>query len=109
MDFSKAGEMMKLQQEAMKIKKELENTIIEAEVGGLVISVNGEMKVEKVDFETSDLIPGLSNEQKAALQSAIQEAVNKWVKKSQEVAAEKMQGVMGSMGINLPAGGMPGM
>jgi DNA-binding protein YbaB len=31
---------MKLQQEAMKIKKELENTIIEAEVDGLVISVN---------------------------------------------------------------------
>jgi hypothetical protein len=32
MDFSKAQEMMKLQQEAMKIKKELENTLIEAEV-----------------------------------------------------------------------------
>lgn len=109
MDFSKAGEMMKLQQEAMKIKKELENTIIEAEVGGLVISVNGEMKVEKVDFETADLIPGLDSAQKAALESAIAEAVNKGVKKSQEVAAEKMQGVMGSMWINLPAGGMPGM
>jgi len=109
MDFSKAGEMMKLQQEAMKIKKELENTIIEAEVGGLVISVNGEMKVEKVDFETADLIPGLDSAQKAALESAIAEAVNKGVKKSQEVAAEKMQGVMGSMGINLPQGGMPAM
>jgi len=43
---------MKLQQEAMKIKKELENTIIEAEVNGLVVSVNGEMKVDKVEFET---------------------------------------------------------
>jgi len=32
--------MMKLQQEAMKVKKDLENTIIEAEVNGLVISVN---------------------------------------------------------------------
>ena len=109
MDFSKAGEMMKLQQEAMKIKKELENTIIEAEVGGLVVSVNGEMKVEKVDFETNDLIPGLSPSQKEVLENAIQEAINKWVKKSQEVAAEKMQGVMGSMGINLPSGGLPGM
>jgi len=109
MDFSKAWEMMKLQQEAMKIKKELENTIIEAEVGWLVISVNGEMKVEKVDFETKELIPGLSPAQQEALQNAIQEAVNKWVKKSQEVAAEKMQGVMWSMGINLPAGWMPGM
>jgi len=109
MDFSKAGEMMKLQQEAMKIKKELENTIIESEVDGLVISINGEMKVEKVDFETNNLIPGLSPSQKEALENAIQQAINKWVKKSQEVAAEKMQGVMGSMGINLPSGGMPGM
>ena len=104
MDFSKAGEMMKLQQEAMKIKKELENTIIEAEVGGLVISVNGEMKVEKVDFETNDLIPGLSPSQKEALENAIQAAINKWVKKSQEVAAEKMQWVMWAMWMNLPAG-----
>jgi hypothetical protein len=31
---------MKLQQEAMKIKKELENTIIEAEKNGLVIAFN---------------------------------------------------------------------
>jgi len=112
MDFSKAWEMMKLQQEAMKVKKELENTYIEAEVNGLVITVNGEMKVEKVDFETADLIPGLSDSQKEALQSAIQEAINKWVKKSQEVAAEKMQGVMGQMGMwDMMWGGkgLPGM
>ncbi|MDD4151568.1 MAG: YbaB/EbfC family nucleoid-associated protein [Candidatus Gracilibacteria bacterium] len=107
MDFSKAGEMMKLQQEAMKVKKELENTIIEAEVNGLVISVNGEMKVEKVDFETLELIPGLNQAQKEALEKAIMEAVNKGVKKSQEVAASKMQGVMSAMGMNFPAGGLP--
>jgi len=69
--------MMKLQQEAMKVKKELENTIIEAEVGGLVISVNGEMKVEKTEFETDTLIPGLSSSQKEALENAITEAINK--------------------------------
>jgi DNA-binding protein YbaB len=48
---------MKFQQEAMKIKKELENTFIEAEVNGLVITIDGEMKVEKVDFETDELVP----------------------------------------------------
>jgi hypothetical protein len=32
MDMSKMGDLLKLQQEAMKIKKELENTLIEAEV-----------------------------------------------------------------------------
>jgi DNA-binding protein YbaB len=40
MDFAQAQKMMKLQQEAMKIKKELENTIIEAEKNGLVIAFN---------------------------------------------------------------------
>jgi len=109
MDFSKAWELMKLQQEAMKVKKELENTIIEAEVRGLVISVNGEMKVEKTEFETDELIPGLNSAQKEALENAITEAVNKWVKKSQEVAASKMQWVMQAMGMNMPAWGMPWM
>ena len=107
MDFSKAWEMMKLQQEAMKVKKDLENTIIEAEVKGLVISVNGEMKVEKVEFETNDLIRWLNASEKEALELAIMEAVNKWVKKSQEVAAGKMQWVMQAMGMNFPAGWLP--
>lgn len=100
MDYSKAGEMMKLQQEAMKIKKELENTQIEAEVDGLVVTINGEMKIEKVEFEDTKIIGD-----QAALEKAILEAVNKWMKKAQEVAAEKMQGVMGQMGM----GGLPGM
>jgi len=107
MDMSKMGEFVKLQQEAMKIKKELENTIIEAEVDGLVISINGEMKVEKVEFETDVLIPKLSNSQKEALEKAILEAINKGTKKAQEVAASRMQWVMSQMGLNMPAGGLP--
>ncbi len=109
MDFSKAWEMMKLQQEAMKVKKELENTYIESEVDGLVITFNGEMKAEKVDFETANLIPGLNSEQKLALEKAILNSINKGVSNSQKVAAEKMQGVMGAMGMNMPNGGLPGM
>jgi len=99
---------MKLQQEAMKVKKELENTLIEAEVNGLVITVNWEMRVEKTEFETDELIPGLNSAQKEALEKAITEAINKGIKKSQEVAAEKMQWVMSAMGMNIP-GGMWGM
>jgi len=102
-------ELVKLQQEAMKIKKELENTIIEAEVNGLVISINWEMKVEKTEFETPDLIPGLWENQKKALEEAITNAINKWIKKSQEIAAFKMQWVMSQMGLNIPAGWFPGM
>ena len=109
MDFSKAGELMKLQQEAMKVKKELENTLIEAEVEGLVITVNGEMKVEKAEFESDTLIPGLNSSQKAELEKAIMEAVNKWMKKAQEVAGDKMQGVMQGMGLGDMMGWLPGM
>ena len=107
MDFSKAWEMMKLQQEAMKVKKELENTYIESEVDGLVITFNGEMKAEKVEFENDNLIKGISD--KAALEKAILESINKGVSNSQKVAADKMQGVMGAMGMNMPNGGLPGM
>lgn len=110
MDFSKAGELMKLQQEAMKVKKELENTLIEAEVDGLVVTVNGEMKVEKAEFESDTLISGLNATQKAALEKAIMEAVNKGMKKAQEVAGDKMQWVMKWMGLGDMMGwaGLPG-
>lgn len=101
MDFWDAKKMMKLQQEAGKIKKELQNTFIESEVDGLVITVNWEMKIEKVEFEDTKILWN-----KEALEKAILEAVNKWIKKSQEVAAEKMQWVMGQMGMNLPTGWM---
>lgn len=97
MDFSKAWEMMKLQQEAMKVKKELENTLIESEINWLVITFNWEMKAEKVDFETLELIPNLSTEQKEKLEQSIMDAINKWIKKSQELAAEKMKWVMWQM------------
>ena len=109
MDMSKMWELMKLQQEAMKIKKELENTIIEAEVDWLVISVNWEMKVEKTEFESLNLIPWLNDLQKKALEEAITKAVNKWVKKSQEVASTKMQWVMSAMWLNMPTWGFPWM
>ena len=110
MDFSKAGEMMKLQQEAMKVKKDLENTFIESEVSGLVITVNWEMKIEKVEFESTELISNLSDSEKKALEVAILESVNKWIKKSQEVAAGKMQWVMSQMGMGKMGGGwLPGM
>lgn len=104
MDFSDATKLMKLQQEAMKVKKELENTLIEAEVDWLVITINGEMKVEKVEFEKEDLIWN-----KQWLEKAILEAVNKWIKKSQEVAASRMQWVMGQMWINMPSWWLPWM
>ena len=103
MDYSKAKEMMRLQQEMAKIKKDLANTHIEAEVDGLVITIDGEMKVVSVVFEDKAIIGD-----EAKLQNAIMEATNKGMKKAQEVASTKMQSVAKDMGIDL-GGVMGGM
>jgi DNA-binding protein YbaB len=97
MDFTKAQEIMKLQQTAQKIQDELSNVHIEAEVDGVVVTVDGQMKVVSFVIENPSI---LSNQK--ALEKAACEAINKGLKKSQEIAAEKMRDVMGEMGLNIP-------
>ena len=99
MDYSKAKELMALQQQMSKIKKELANTHIEAESDGFVATIDCEMKIVSVEFEDKSLI---GDEKR--LQAAIVEATNKGMKKAQEIASQKMQGVASDMGINLPGG-----
>ena len=92
MDFSQAKDLMKLQQEAEKIKKELWNTHIEAEVDWVVITVDWEMKIVWTIIEDVNIL----KDQKK-LESAITAAANKWLKKAQEIAMEKMKDVMPNM------------
>jgi len=97
MDYNKAKELLKLQQDAQKIQNELSNIHIEAESDGFVVTIDGQMKAIKVEIEDASLLADKARLEKAAL-----EAINKGLKKSQEIAADKMKGVMGSMGLNLP-------
>lgn len=97
MDFKQAQELMKLQQQAQKIQEELSNTHIEAEVDGLVVTIDGQLKVVSTIIEDASIIGD-----KEKIEKAVTEAVNKGMKKAQEIAAERMRGVMGQMGINFP-------
>lgn len=97
MDFKQAQELMKLQQQAQKIQEELSNTHIEAEVDGLVVTIDGQLKIVKTEIEDTSIVGD-----KERLEKAFTEAVNKGMKKAQEIAAERMRGVMSSMGINMP-------
>ena len=97
MDFNQAQELMKLQQQAQKIQEELSNTHIEAEVDGVVITVDGQLKVVTTVIEDASILGD-----QAKLEKAITEAVNKGMKKAQEIAADRMRGVMGQMGLNIP-------
>ena len=97
MDFKQAQDLMKLQQQAQKIQDELSNTHIEAEVDGVVVTIDGQLKVVTTVIEDKSILAD-----QARLEKAVTEAVNKGMKKAQEIAAERMRGVMGQMGLNLP-------
>lgn len=97
MDYNKAKELLKLQQDAQKIQNELSNIHIEAEVDWFVVTIDWQMKIIAVTIENDSLLNDKKRLEKASL-----EAINKWLKKSQEIAAEKMKWVMWSMWLNLP-------
>jgi DNA-binding protein YbaB len=96
--FDKVKQIYQLQKQAKAIKEELANIHIEAEEKvrgdeGVVVTVNGEMHVVKVVIS-----PGLIVVEHAKqLEEAIAKATNKAIKKAQEIAAEKMKGMMGDM------------
>jgi len=91
--MSQMGDMYKLQKEAKKIKKELAATHIFAEVGGIKVTVTGEQIILSVEI-LDEMI--LDDPQK--IEKSMMDATNKALKKSQQVAAEKMKSVMGGMG-----------
>ena len=97
MDFKQAQELMKLQQQAQKIQEELSNTHIEAELDGVVVTIDGQLKVVSTVIEDVSIL-----RDQAKLEKAITGAVNKGMKKAQEIAADRMKGVMSQMGLNMP-------
>jgi DNA-binding protein YbaB len=99
--FSQAKDMFKLQKQAKKIKKELKNIHVEAEAEGVLVVVNAEQEV--VSIEIGEDVP------RDRIPELLKDALNRAMKKAQVVAAEKMQGVMGQMGLGGPEQGMKGM
>jgi len=93
--FKQMKDMYKMQKEAKAIKKELSQIHIEAEVNGVVVLVSAEQ--ELISVQIPDEMMGAEN--KVKLQKAIVEATKKATKKAQEIAAEKMKGIMGQMGM----------
>lgn len=95
--FDKAKDMYKLQKQARKIKKELKNTHIEAEHEGVIVTINGEQEVVKIEISDEAL------QNKKKLEDSLLKATNKAVKRSQQIGAEMMKDIMGDL--NLPGMG----
>lgn len=86
--FKQLGELNKMRSQAVKIQKELKKEKIELEENGVRIVISGDQKIQELEID------GMIN-----LKAV--EVINKALKKSQEIAAKKLQtmsgGLMGMM------------
>lgn len=83
--FSQLGELKKMRDQAMAIQKALQQEILEIEKNGVVVVITGDQKIQNIRSN------GRSDED-------IRDCVNEAVKKSQEVAAKKLQQMGGGLG-----------
>lgn len=84
-------DMYRLQREAKRVKKELAKVHIEAEGRYCKVIVTGEQEIVSVQvLDASD---------PAALAADLKDVFNRAMKKAQVVSAERMQALMGEMGM----------
>lgn len=100
--FDQMKDLYKMQAQAKQIKKELSNIHIEAAEKlanngtdyEVVVTVTAEMEIVSVVIPAELMEPHLA----AKVGEAVTKAAGKAIKKAQEVAAEKMKGMMGDLG-----------
>ncbi len=91
--FSELRNSFKFQRQAKKVQNELKNIHVEAEASGVKVVISASMEIISVD-----IAPEVSRERIPAL---LIDALNRAMKKAQVVSAERMQGVMGEMGLGV--------
>jgi len=84
-----------MQKQAKEMKKILKTIEVEAEENGILVVVNASQELVSIDIPEEMLIAG----NKKTIEKSIQSAFHRAIKKSQEVAAEKMKPLMGKLGI----------
>ena len=89
--FSELRNSYKFQRQAKKVQNDLKNVHVEADASGVKVVVSAAMEVISVDID-----PAVPHARIGAL--AV-DAFNRALKKAQIVSAQRMQGVMGEMGL----------
>lgn len=89
-------DQMKMLNQLRKTQKELKNEIVEVEAGdgAVVIQINGELKVKKVEIDPEKIDLDDIHE----LERWIENALRDGYAKAQEIATDKMKPLMGSLG-----------
>jgi DNA-binding YbaB/EbfC family protein len=86
----------KLLMRARKLQKELQNEIISVEAGegAVTVDITGEQKIKKINIDPEYINLDDIGQLEMWIETAVKEAINQ----SQQLAAEKMQPIMGSLG-----------
>ena len=89
-------DQMKMLNQLRKAQKSLKNEVVEVEAGdgAVVVQINGELKIKsvKIDPEKVDL------DDISELEHWIEDCMRDGYAKAQEIAADKMKPLMGSLG-----------
>ncbi len=83
-----------MQQQAKKMQKKLQNIHIESEEEGVTVVINGQLEVQSVKISDEAYQKGVGT-----LEKTILYAMQKGLKKAQEVAAQNMQEMFGGLGL----------
>lgn len=86
----------KLLMKARKLQKELQKEVITVETGdgAVKVEITGEQKIKKIHLDAESIDLDDIGQLEMWLEEAIKEAINR----SQKLAAEKMQPMMGALG-----------
>ena len=82
----------------MELRKEAKN--IQAKLKKIHIEANDEKNIVKITMDAEQKVLSVEIQQEVAkdqMQAALVEAMNKAIKKSQEIAAENMKGILGDL------------
>jgi len=83
--FKALGDMNKLRKQAKQMQEELSAETIRVEEGDIVVEISGSQEIKTFSVQ------GISSEEAV-------EVLNKAIKKSQELAAKKLQSMTGGLG-----------
>ena len=94
--FDKMKGLFEMQKKMQEVKRELDNTSFDMQSsdGVVKITMNGSQEIKEVVIKDS-----LAESERARLASSLKDTFNRAIKRSQEVAAQKMKDVTG---FNIP-------
>lgn len=107
MDVNKMmKQVQKMQAEMAKAQEELASEIVEASVGGGMVTVkcSGALEITEIKIAPAAIDP----DDAEMLEDMVLAAVNEAVRSAQALAESKMSGAMGPMGGGLGGLGLPG-